>query len=80
MTCKVIIDLNLNEGMADMLYKSLGPDNVNIPSDLDIKMDITHNTLNITVGSPNNPGRVIHTVDEILSHAQMILDVTKNRD
>lgn len=76
-TSKVTILLNLNEGIADMLYKSLGPDNVNIPSDMDISMSVTNGTLNIMVSSPDNPSRVIHTIDEMLAHAQMILDVTK---
>lgn len=76
-TSRVTILLNLNEGVADMLYKSLGPDNVKIPSDMDIKMNVTNDVLCIMVSSSNNLSRVTHTVDEILSHAQMILDVTR---
>ncbi|MXX20208.1 MAG: hypothetical protein F4Y82_05800 [Cenarchaeum sp. SB0665_bin_23] len=76
-TSRVTILLNLNEGMADMLYRSLKPDNVNIPPDMSISMNVTNDTLSITVSSPDNPSRVIHTVDEILAHAQMILDVTR---
>lgn len=76
-TSRVTILLNLNEGVADMLYKSLGPDNVKIPSDMDIKMNVANDVLCIMVSSSNNPSRVTHTVDEILSHAQMILDVTQ---
>lgn len=77
-TSKVTILLNLNKDVTDMLYKSLVPDNVNIPSDMDISMSMTNDTLSIVVSSPNNPSRVIHTIDEILAHAQMILDVTKH--
>lgn len=77
MTCRVQISLKLDEGKADVIREALNPDNVNFPSGLTMEMATQDGTAVIEVSCPDNISRVIGTVDEVLAHVQVALDVVE---
>lgn len=78
MLCRVTIRLEPGERMAAMLYETLGPDNVDVPEDLQIRMSTRGGALVLEVAGEGNLPRVIGTIDEMLAHAQVALDVTRS--
>ncbi len=73
--CKVQISLEIDHKRLDAIQKSLEPDNVDIPPGMEIT---THTSGDIgTVSISGEISQVIGTVDEILSHAQVMLEVVQ---
>lgn len=77
-TCRVAISLDVGEKEALDLCDILGPDNVDIPKGLSIRMRAAGETIMIDVYSEKSVAQVTGTVDEILSHTQVALDVTNH--
>lgn len=67
--------MRLDSKRASTILESLGPDNVNIPKDLEICMSMTGDEAIIEISG--RMGHVIGTADEMLAHAQVALDVMK---
>ena len=77
MTCRVQISLKLDEEKADIIQRSLKPDNVDFPPGLSMEMATRDGAAIIEVASQNNVSQVIGTVDEVLAHIQVALDVVE---
>ncbi len=77
MTCRVQISLKLDEGKADVIREALKPDNVDFPPGLTMEMTTQDGTAVIEIACPDNISRVIGTVDEVLAHVQVALDVVE---
>ena len=77
-TCRVTISLDVGERQALDLYDVLTPDNVDFPDGLTAEVRAADKTAIIEVYSDKNLAQVTGTVDEILSHTQMALDVVED--
>ena len=75
--CKVTISLDVGERRALELCDVLTPDNVDFPEGLTVKMQAAGKTAIMKVYSDRSLAQVTGTVDEILSHTQMALDVAE---
>ena len=76
--CKVeIIINNISDKMAKAVEKSLSPDNVNFPNDLIMNVEKIDNKLVFSFSNNGNMGKLITTVDEVLEHANLALEVIK---
>ena len=75
--CKVTISLEVGEQLALELCDVLTPDNVDFPEGLTVKMQAAGKTAIMNVCSNRSMAQVTGTVDEILSHTQMALDVAE---
>lgn len=77
MMCRVQISLKLDEDKADVIQRSLKPDNVDFPPGLSMVMATRDGAAIIQVASQDNISQVIGTVDEVLAHIQVALDVVE---
>ena len=76
--CKVeIIINNISDKMVKAVEKSLSPDNVNFPNDLIMNVEKIDNKLVFSFSNNGNMGKLITTVDEVLEHANLALEVIK---
>ena len=76
--CKVeIIINNISDKMAKAVEKSLSPDNVNFPNDLIMNVEKIDIKLVFSFSNNGNMGKLITTVDEVLEHANLALEVIK---
>ena len=76
--CKVeIIINNISDHKAKAIEKSLAPDNVNFPDGLSMKVEKIDNKLVFSFSNSGNMGKLISTVDEVLEHANLALEVIK---
>ena len=76
-TCRVTISLDVGEQRALDLCDVLTPDNVDFPEGLTVEMQAAGKTVIMNVYSNRSLAQVTGTVDEILSHTQMALDVAE---
>ena len=76
--CKVeIIINNISDEKAKVVKKSLEPDNIDFPDGLSLKVEKIDNKLVFSFSNSGNMGKLISTVDEVLEHANLSLEVIK---
>jgi len=76
--CKVeIIINNISDEKAKVVKKSLEPDNTDFPDGLSLKVEKIDNKLVFSFSNSGNMGKLISTVDEVLEHANLALEVIK---
>ena len=76
--CKVEITVNnISDDKAKAVEKSLAPDNINFPDDLSMKVEKIDNKLVFSFSNSGNMGKLISTIDEVLEHANLALEVIK---
>ena len=74
--CKVQVNLNnLSKEKAESIKKALEPDNVDFPENLTLKVENVDNKLVLIFQSQGNMKKLIATVDEVLEHVQIALNV-----
>ena len=73
---EIIID-NISNEMAKAVEKSLEPDNVNFPKGLSMKVEKIDNKLVFSFSNNGNMSKLITTIDEVLEHANLALEVIK---
>ena len=73
---KIIID-NISDEKAKVIKKSLEPDNIDFPDGLSLKVEKIDNKLVFSFSNSGNMGKLISTVDEVLEHANLALEVIK---
>lgn len=78
LNCKVQISINnISEEKAKAVQKALEPDNINFPKDLSLKVEKIDNKLVFNFQNNGNMKKLISTVDEILEHVHVSLEVIK---
>ena len=76
--CKVeIIINNISDEKAKVVKNSLAPDNIDFPAGLLMKVEKIDNKLVFSFSNSGNMGKLISTVDEVLEHANLALEVIK---
>ena len=76
--CKVeIIINNISDEKAQVVKNSLSPDNIDIPDGLLMKVEKIDNTLVFSFSNSGNMRKLISTIDEVLEHANLALEVIK---
>ena len=78
LNCKLQISINnISEKKAETVKKALEPDNINFPKDLSLKVEKIDNKLVFNFQNNGNMKKLISTVDEILEHVHVSLEVIK---
>ena len=80
MSVKCIVKISINnisEKKAQAVQKALEPDNVNFPKDLVLKVEKVDNKLVFNFQNNGNMKKLISTVDEVLEHVHVSLEVIK---
>ena len=75
-TVEIIIH-NISDEMARSVEKSLEPDNIDFPDNLSMKVEKIDNKLVFNFSNSGNMGKLISTIDEVLEHANLALEVIK---
>ncbi len=76
--CNVTIIINnISDEKAKVIKKSLEPDNIDFPDGLSLKVEKIDNKLVFSFSNSGNMGKLISTVDEVLEHANLALEVIK---
>jgi hypothetical protein len=76
--CKVeIIINNISDEKAQVVKNSLAPDNIDFPDGLLMKVEKIDNKLVFSFSNSGNMGKLIPTIDEVLEHANLALEVIK---
>ena len=76
--CKVeIIINNISDEKAKVVKNSLSPDNIDFPDGLLMKVEKIDNKLVFSFSNSGNIGKLISTIDEVLEHANLALEVIK---
>ena len=76
--CKLQISINnISEKKAETVKKALEPDNINFPKDLSLKVEKIDNKLVFNFQNNGNMKKLISTVDEVLEHVHIALEVIK---
>ena len=76
--CNVeIIINNISDEKARAVKKSLEPDNVNFPDGLSMKVEKIDNKLVFNFSNSGNMRKLISTIDEVLEHTNLALEVMK---
>ena len=76
--CNVTITINrISDKKASAVKKSLEPDNVDFPDGLSMKVEKIDNKLVFSFSNSGNMGKLISTIDEVLEHANLALEVIK---
>ena len=76
--CKVeIIINNISDEKAKVIKNSLAPDNIDFPDGLLMKVEKIDNKLVFSFSNSGNIGKLISTIDEVLEHANLALEVIK---
>ena len=76
--CKIVIIINnISDEKAKVIEKSLKPDNINFPDGLSMKVEKIDNKLVFNFSNSGNMGKLISTIDEVLEHANLALEVIK---
>lgn len=74
--CQVQVYLNnISKEKADAIRKALEPDNVNFPKNLTLKIENIDNKLVFNFQGQDNMKTLIATIDEVLEHVQLSLNV-----
>ena len=78
LNCKLQISINnISEKKAETVKKALEPDNINFPKDLSLKVEKIDNKLVFNFQNTGNMKKLISTVDEVLEHVHIALEVIK---
>jgi hypothetical protein len=76
--CKVeIIINNISDEKAKVVKNSLSPDNIDFPDGLLMKVEKIDNKLVFSFSNSGNMRKLISTIDEVLEHANLALEVIK---
>ena len=76
--CNVTITINsISDKKAKAVKKSLEPDNIDFPEGLSMKVEKIDNKLVFSFSSSGNMGKLISTIDEVLEHTNLALEVIK---
>ena len=76
--CNVTITINrISDKKASAVKKSLEQDNVDFPDGLSMKVEKIDNKLVFSFSSSGNMGKLISTIDEVLEHTNLALEVIK---
>ena len=76
--CKVeIIINNISDEKAKVVKNSLAPDNIDFPDGLLMKVEKIDNKLVFSFSNSGNMRKLISTIDEVLEHANLALEVIK---
>ena len=75
-TVEIIVN-NISDDKAKAVEKSLAPDNINFPDDLSMKVEKIDNKLVFSFSNSGNMGKLISTIDEVLEHTNLALEVIK---
>ena len=62
---------------AKAVEKSLEPDNIDFPEGLSMKVEKIDNKLVFSFSNNGNMSKLITTIDEVLEHANLALEVIK---
>ena len=73
---KIVIS-NISDETAKAIEKSLEPDNVNFPAGMSMKVEKIDNKLVFNFSNNGNMSKLITTIDEVLEHANLALEVIK---
>ena len=78
LNCKLQISINnISKEKAKAVEKALEPDNVNFPTGLSLKVEKIDNKLVFNFQNNGNMKKLISTVDEVLEHVHVSLEVMK---
>ena len=78
LNCKLQISINNISGKkAAAVKKALEPDNINFPKDPSLKVEKIDNKLVFNFQNNGNMKKLISTVDEVLEHVHVSLEVIK---
>ena len=78
LNCKLQISINnISEEKAKAVKKALEPDNINFPKGLSLKVEKIDNKLVFNFQNNGNMKKLISTVDEVLEHVHVSLEVIK---
>ena len=78
LNCKLQISINnISEKKAEAVQRALAPDNINFPKDLSLKVEKIDNKLIFNFQKNGNMKKLISTVDEVLEHVHIALEVIK---
>ena len=78
LNCKLQISINnISEEKAKAVEKALEPDNINFPKGLSLKVEKIDNKLVFNFQNNGNMKKLISTVDEVLEHLHIALEVIK---
>lgn len=76
--CQVQITLdNISKEKAIAVREALEPDNVKFPKNLSLIIENTDNELILIFEGKNNMKQLIGTVDEVMEHVQVSLEVIR---
>ena len=76
--CNVTITINsISDKKASAVKKSLEPDKVDFPDGLSMKVEKIDNKLVFSFSNSGNMGKLISTIDEVLEHTNLALEVIK---
>ena len=76
--CKVRINLNeISSKKVSSVKKALEPDNINFPKGLSLDIEQKGNCLILNFQNEVDMKKLISTIDEVLEHANIALEVIK---
>ena len=76
--CKVRINLNeISSKKVSSVKKALEPDNINFPKGLSLDIEKKGNCLILNFQNEGDMKKLISTIDEVLEHANIALEVIK---
>ena len=73
---KIVIS-NIPDEKAKAVEKSLEPDNVDFPAGISMKVEKIDNKLVFNFSNNGNMSKLISTIDEVLEHTNLALEVIK---
>ncbi len=76
--CQIeIVINNISRDKAKVIEKALGPDNVNFPQGLSMEIKEKENQLVFYFSNEGDLRKLISTVDEVLEHVNLSMEVIK---
>ncbi len=76
--CQIEIAINnISKDKAKVIEKALEPDNVNFPQGLSLEIKEKENQLLFSFSSKGDLKKLISTVDEVLEHVNLSMEVIK---
>ena len=76
--CQIEIEINnISKDKAKVIEKALEPDNVNFPQGLSLEIKKQQNQLLFSFSSEGDLKKLISTVDEVLEHVNLSMEVIK---
>jgi len=76
--CQIEIAINnISKDKAKVIQKALEPDNVNFPQGLSLEIKEKENQILFSFSSEGDLKKLISTVDEVLEHVNLSMEVIK---